>query len=89
MRRRARTLNPIEHNIFQKTMHLLESAFQVAAEADEPFVALKDSLQAVQEFNELPFFDWTTIEIAFEAALSKERTIPNAAYRATRELLGL
>jgi hypothetical protein len=89
MRRRTQSLNPLQHGLFQRTMGLLETSFQAAAEADEPFVALRDSLQALKGINELPFFEWTPIEIAFESALKKERTIPSAAYRATRQLLGL
>ena len=89
MRRRTRILHPIEAKIFQKTMRLLENSFQVAVEADDPFVELQDLLQAQDIINDCPYFEWSVIESALESVLLDRRMIQREAYSTALEITGI
>jgi hypothetical protein len=89
MKRKPRKLTQPEIFEHHQMTRVLCHWLRKATAQKEPFAALHESLQPIEDSNQFQHFDWNVIDSALGDVLSDRQTLQGAASIAALQIIGL
>jgi hypothetical protein len=89
MKRKPRKLTQPEIFEHHQMTRVLRHWLRKAAAQTEPFAALHESLQPIEDSNQFQDFNWNVIDTALDDVLNDHQTLQGAASIAALQIIGL